>query len=222
VLSCATVVWNMDEHWKRRIHERENCRKRVPFDTEETMRKLCPTICHENLLGVLRRQRTPKSGVENQVASRSSVKLIFRRYEMLWVMSNDPVFQQNCLIRTCSNHVLIGKHDCVARAVVNPAELLAVIELSLSCMSWGLVAQFPFMKRTFVLARRGKAQSEDISAVRQSFWDDFCFFFLFSQCHKLLHILHHCSVTMSLFCAVVSPALVSKSPPWTVLHLSFA
>ena len=52
---------------------------------------------------------------------------------MLWVMSNDPVFQQNCLIRTCSNHVLIGKHDCVARAVVNPAELLAVIELSLSC-----------------------------------------------------------------------------------------
>ena len=98
----------------------------------------------------------------------------------------------------------------------------AVIELSLSCMSWGLVAQFPFMKRTFVLARRGKAQSEDISAVRQSFWDYFWFFFLFSQCHKWWHILHHCSVTMSLFCAVVSPALVSKSPPWTVLHLSFA
>ena len=59
----------------------KNCRKRVPFDTEETMRKLCPTICHENLLGVLRRQRTPKSGAENQVASRSSVKLIFRPYD---------------------------------------------------------------------------------------------------------------------------------------------
>ena len=154
-----------------------------------------------------------------------------------------------CFSRTVSfEHVRtmswLENTTVLQRAVVDPPELLAVIELSLSChwavielslschwaalscMSWGLVAQFLFMKRTFVLARRGKAQSEDISAVRQSFWDDVCFFFLFCSLfdHNPLHVLHHLTHMILLHILDISYIIALSQCPCFVrlfpLHLS--
>lgn len=123
-----------------------------------------------------RRQRTPKSGVENQVASRSSVKLTFGRSEV--------VFQQNCLIITCRTFWTMSLENTAVSRAVDP-ELSAVIGAQLCLEAWWHNSR-SWREHLCWPGERGYFAAFRLSySPFMSFWDD-----LFSSFFFPFHILH--------------------------------